>query len=153
MVRGAGKVSRDYYGILLVILQYAGIIILWITGTADPKGIAGNLLVWGGLLLGFWALWAMRKSRFKILPTVAEGASLVTGGPYAFVRNPMYLAVLMITLGWVVSDSSLTRWLVWCGMLSTLLAKLLIEERLLCERFLQYDEYRGVTKRLVPWVW
>ena len=126
---------------------------LGITGTTLPKGIVGSLLVWGGILLGVWALWTMRKSRIRALPAIAEGATLITVGPYAMVRNPMYLAVLMVTLGWVVESSSLPRWVVWCGILATLLAKILFEEQLLRERFSEYDAYRGETKRLLPWIW
>jgi len=139
--------------LILVVLQFAGIIILGLTGPGFPTQPPAVALVGCGLGIGLWALWTMRKSRFRVLPEVAQEAHLITDGPYRFVRNPMYLAVLMATLGWVVETPSFVRWGVWAGIAITLALKLLYEERLLSKHFEDYPEYRRRIKRLIPGVW
>ena len=134
-------------------LQFAGIVFLGVTGPGLPKRPVAALLVWGGVALGFWALWTMRKNRFHIIPEVSLYAHLVTTGPYRIVRNPMYLAVLITTLGWVVETPTPLRALVWVGIVVTLAVKLLYEERLLRERFPEYGQYKQKTRRLIPGVW
>jgi len=140
-------------GLLLVTLQFAGIIILGITGPGVPKDPTASVLVWGGLVIGFWAVLSMRKSRFRVIPEVAPDASLITNGPYRVVRNPMYLSVLMATLGWVIDFPTIPRAAAWLVILLALVSKLLYEERLLAERFPGYDIYKSRTKRLIPYIW
>ncbi len=67
------------------------------------------LLAAGGGILALWAALLFRRHRTTAHP-YAEASSLVTGGPYRFTRNPMYLGLLMtlIALGlWLQSLSAL----------------------------------------------
>ena len=59
------------------------------------------VLVGSGVLLGLVSLIQFGKNRTSIDPLHPEKAStLVTGGIYQYSRNPMYLALLMVLLGW-----------------------------------------------------
>ncbi|MDH3504795.1 MAG: hypothetical protein OEZ41_06965 [Nitrospirota bacterium] len=58
-----------------------------------------------------------------------------------------------VTLAWVLDSPLPYRIVLWVGLVMTLLVKFRYEERLLMERFPEYETYRRQTKRLIPFVW
>jgi protein-S-isoprenylcysteine O-methyltransferase Ste14 len=79
---------------------------------------------------------------------------VISSGPYALVRHPMYFGGLLMFLGMPVALGS------WWGlpglivMMPALLWRLLDEEKFLVERLQGYSEYRNkVRYRLVPFLW
>jgi protein-S-isoprenylcysteine O-methyltransferase Ste14 len=59
---------------------------------------AGRALVAAGIALDLWAMGAMTSARTNIMPN--RGAeNLVTSGPFAFSRNPIYLGNTIVTVG------------------------------------------------------
>jgi protein-S-isoprenylcysteine O-methyltransferase Ste14 len=63
---------------------------------SPPLGIA---LVVLGLVPAIWAVTLFRREGTEINPTSAANSALVTGGPFRFTRNPMYLGLVIETLG------------------------------------------------------
>ena len=56
-----------------------------------------------GLILAASAIFKFRRAETTIDPTKPGDSSvLVTSGVFRFTRNPMYLALLLILVGWVV---------------------------------------------------
>jgi protein-S-isoprenylcysteine O-methyltransferase Ste14 len=89
--------------------------------------------------------WGMPMSR-------KENPELVTGGPYAFVRDPIYTGVLTALLGSVIGYG-----LVWLPILLLSVPYFIYsarrEEALMCEQFpAQYPAYMQRTKMLLPFV-
>jgi protein-S-isoprenylcysteine O-methyltransferase Ste14 len=77
---------------------------------------------------------------------------LVTSGPYAVLRHPIYAAVLYFTWATIVDHPwPLT---VLGGSLITVgaIARMLIEERMLVVRYPEYRDYMRRTRRVVPYV-
>lgn len=95
----------------------------------------------------------MKPGRFRITPDVSPNARLVTKGPYRHLRHPMYASALLVTLVWVLGSVRLLRALIWFGLLITLILKLVYEERLLAQRFTEYEAYQHSSWRLLPFVW
>lgn len=132
----------------LVMVQFALIAFLAWYGGFDSAWFP-NLFLAAGLVLGLWAILAMHF-RFNIIPDVRVGQTLITAGPYRFVRHPMYTAVLLVTLSFVLERPDIVSFLAWCVLLVDLLVKLRYEERLLAAQFSDYADYMTRTKRLLP---
>src|SRR5262249_22796797 len=85
---------------------------------------------------------------------IAEGQTVVSTGPYALVRHPMYAGALVMLIGIPLALGS------WWGLLALLLIlpvliwRLLDEERFLRQNLSGYADYQTKVKyRLVPFVW
>lgn len=113
--------------------------------------VAGAVLVFAGAGLALWA--RLRLGRwFTGTLGVKVGHELVSDGPYAVTRHPMYTGLLTMVLGAA---------LVWDSAATLALAVLLvvpfhlqarIEEPLLEAHFGgTYREYRRRVPRLLPW--
>ena len=136
---------------ILVIVQFALIFAI-----ALYCGVLGNW--WQNLLtiisfcLGVWAVYTMHFA-VSISPEIRQKQQLFTGGPYRFIRHPMYLAVLLATAVWVGNNFSFISVGLWALLLVDLLIKLHYEERLLTKHFADYKKYTKHTKKLVPFVY
>jgi protein-S-isoprenylcysteine O-methyltransferase Ste14 len=100
--------------------------------------------------LAAWSLSVMRRKHMRIGPEPGPDARLVTHGPYRWVRHPMYSALLLLTLGLVLGRPSAIRLAAWIVLAAVLLAKISREERLLRERFPDYVDYAGRSRKLIP---
>jgi protein-S-isoprenylcysteine O-methyltransferase Ste14 len=79
---------------------------------------------------------------------------VISTGPYAIVRHPMYAAALLMLLGVPVSLASWWGVLVFAAILLALAWRLIDEERVLVRDLPGYADYRRkVPWRLVPHVW
>jgi protein-S-isoprenylcysteine O-methyltransferase Ste14 len=88
----------------------------------------------------------------NVSPLVKQDARLVTGGPYALIRHPMYSAVLLTIWSLIIDRYSLFRLAVGLILTADLMMKIRYEEGLLRKRFPEYAAYMKVTKRLIPFV-
>lgn len=104
---------------------------------------AGVLMVWARMTFG------MRSFHAAANPTQGE---LVTGGPYALVRNPIYAAVLLFT--WTAVAVHLDPETVVLGLVITagMLVRVFVEERFLRVQYPTYGDYERRVKRLIPFV-
>jgi protein-S-isoprenylcysteine O-methyltransferase Ste14 len=114
--------------------------------------LIGDALVAIGFLLVFFVLKANTYSASTI--QITEGQRVISTGPYAIVRHPMYAGSLPLVIGTPLALGS------WWGLaalivfLPALIWRLLDEERFLRERLHGYVEYTNkVHYRLVPYVW
>jgi len=63
---------------------------------AASAAIAGLLIAWSGVV-------SFRRARTTVNPLRPEAAtSLVASGIYRYTRNPMYLGMLLVLIGWTV---------------------------------------------------
>lgn len=104
------------------------------------------------VLLAGWALVTMRLNNLSVLPDPKQNALLVTGGPYKWIRHPMYTAVLLYFLALVIDQGLTTKWIVWSVLAVDLVLKLRYEEGMLRARFPEYAAYCAGTRRLIPFI-
>jgi protein-S-isoprenylcysteine O-methyltransferase Ste14 len=85
---------------------------------------------------------------------VAEGQRVISSGPYAIVRHPMYASALVYLAGTPLALGSYWGLLALLFMLPFLVWRLVDEEHLLVRELPGYADYRRqVRHRLVPFVW
>jgi protein-S-isoprenylcysteine O-methyltransferase Ste14 len=139
--------------ILLVTLQFILILSLGLSAKIIPASAWGWILVCGGLVIGGWAVFEMRHSKLRVQPEVAPGAVLITTGPYRFIRNPMYLSVLLVTFGWLFDRLTIWRASLWFVLIIVLVIKINYEETFLNKVFPKFRNYAFTTKKLIPFIW
>jgi protein-S-isoprenylcysteine O-methyltransferase Ste14 len=78
---------------------------------------------------------------------------LVTTGPYAYFRHPIYAAILYFIWAGALDHFS-WRILVWAEIITAgAFARMHIEEYLLVRKYPEYREYKRRVKKLVPFVY
>lgn len=109
-------------------------------------------LRWGGVvltLLGFlllqWAHQALGKN-WSDKPRLMQEQTLVTSGPYRWIRHPIYTAFLLIMSATLFISANWFIGGMWIGMTTLdVISRIRIEEAMLTEHF--GDEYRAYMKR------
>jgi protein-S-isoprenylcysteine O-methyltransferase Ste14 len=85
---------------------------------------------------------------------VAENQTVVSTGPYAVVRHPMYSGALILMVGIPLALGSWWGLALIVPILAGLVWRLIDEERFLSRNLSGYPDYmRKVRWRLVPFVW
>lgn len=111
---------------------------------------AGWLCLLGFAALFYTAVMAMRRARTTINPN-ATPDHLVTGGPFAITRNPIYLADTLLLIG-VGLISGIAWFLVFAILCAFATQKLAIqrEEKILLEKF--GKRFHDYSKRVRRWI-
>lgn len=112
----------------------------------------GNCLVAFGLYLVFLVY---RENTFgSATIEVAENHKVISTGPYAIVRHPMYAFSFVYLVGMPLALGSYWGLLSLGVMVPVLIWRLLDEEKFLAENLAGYRDYqKRVRYRLVPYVW
>ena len=122
--------------------------------SAMPAAIAilGDLI----LLLGWFGILRVFRENSYAAATiqVAAGQKVISTGPYAIVRHPMYGTALLMLLGIPMSLGSWWGILVWAALLPALAWRLTDEEAVLLRDLDGYADYRRAVRwRLIPFFW
>ena len=112
----------------------------------------GDLL----LLFGWLGILAVFQANSFAAATikVSKDQTVVSTGPYAIVRHPMYASALLMLIGIPVALGSWWAVFVWIALLPALAWRLVDEERVLVRDLDGYAEYqRKVRWRIIPAIW
>lgn len=122
-------------------------------GAVNPViGLTGVALCGAGIALAVWARLYLGRN-WGMPMSLQEGHELVTTGPYARIRHPIYTGILLAMLGsalavgaaWFIPFLIFTVYFVYSAK---------VEEKLMRQQFPdQYPAYMEKTKMLVPFVW
>jgi protein-S-isoprenylcysteine O-methyltransferase Ste14 len=107
------------------------------------------LLIIGGTGLAIYAALVLGRS-ISILP---EARRLVTWGPYALVRHPLYLGEIVAITGVALQYLSAWALLLLALVCAFQLQRMKYEERVLFQVFPKYGHYMARTARLMPGVY
>ena len=106
--------------------------------------------------LGFFLTFLVLKENSYSASTIriVEGQKVISTGPYAIVRHPMYAGALVLLVGMPLALGSWWGLCVLLFIVPVLVWRLLDEERLLKKELPRYVEYsQKVPYRLVPYLW
>jgi protein-S-isoprenylcysteine O-methyltransferase Ste14 len=143
-----------YRGLLLVPIALALVLFGQPTEFSAVAGIAIALL--GELL----RVWAVGYSGATTRADVVTAPALVTAGPYALMRNPLYVGNAIIAIGFTVAFSGGVPLGQWFWLLVFALAVIItvyaaiipLEEEHLAHAFgMRYTEYTTLVPRFIPW--
>lgn len=150
---------REKYLIALFGLGLIPIIFYLLTSRLKPFSFSlparvrwlGAGLIFAGNLLFIWSHRALGRNWSPLLE-IRRGHTLITEGPYRFIRHPMYAAIFLIGIGvsllsanWIVALSYMLP------MTNMYLVRISDEEKMMAEQFgNEYKEYMRNTGRLIP---
>lgn len=129
-------------GIILGVILH-----LFFTATIFPAAWTGHLIGWPLIVLGTGlSLWAAVEAGEM---DISAPERLVTGGPYAFSRNPMYVGWSLIYLGICLVINSIWLLVLFPFIVAYIhFVEIPKEERVLERTFgSQYREYRNEVRK------
>jgi protein-S-isoprenylcysteine O-methyltransferase Ste14 len=135
-------------GFVIAVAGIIGMLLRQELLSASPIGLAFQIAAIG---LMIWARVTFGTRSFHAAADPTEGG-LVTSGPYAHVRHPIYAAVLLFCWAGALSAFTLPA---ACGALvvsAGMAIRMLQEEKLVAARYPEYAEYARRTKRIIPHV-
>jgi protein-S-isoprenylcysteine O-methyltransferase Ste14 len=111
-----------------------------------------------GVVLSFYLMFLTFRENAYLAMVVKlqeqRGQSVVTTGPYRYVRHPMYSSVFLFLPAVALLLGSWWGLLLCVVLLGLLVWRIPLEERMLENGLAGYDEYeRNVRYRLLPHVW
>lgn len=135
--------------------------VYWIAGKAcdlaapiDAVAVAGVVLY---LLSSVLTAWALSENRFAeaVSRVQAERNQRVCDtGPYAYVRHPMYSAIILWCISVIMVFSSVWVAVVAAAVALVIVVRTALEDSMLASGLAGYAEYTSrVPWRLIPFVW
>lgn len=114
--------------------------------------IAANVFVLLGYLIVFFA---MRENRYASrIIEVEKGQKVISTGPYAIVRHPMYTGVVPMFLFTPIALGSFWALIPFLFLPILLVFRILNEEKVLLKELPGYKEYcQKIHYRLIPLIW
>lgn len=114
--------------------------------------LAGDVLIGFSFLLVFMVFKANTYAASTI--QIAQGQQVISSGPYALVRHPMYAGSLPLLIGMPLALGSWLGLIVLLLFMPALIWRLLDEEKFLRKNLAGYADYcQKVRYRLLPYIW
>lgn len=172
IVRNAIREDLLYFALPAVIVFFAGLVVsaadgydgllstIWVL-VRQPENlfllsiqnIVGLALAVIGFTIILVAVGTLRMSYSSTL-VIREDHQLIMRGIYHYVRHPIYLGVIIVSIGPPVYTSSLYGLLIMSALIPVFLKRIRLEERMLTDEFGDgYRTYKEATSRLIPFIY
>jgi protein-S-isoprenylcysteine O-methyltransferase Ste14 len=161
-MRGGPAAEKEPVQKIIMIITSLGFVGLLVVPALDHRfawsqmspivALAGDVLVGIGWLAIFFVF---RENSFTSATIeLAPDQKVISTGPYALVRHPMYAGALVMLLGIPIALGSWWGILVLAAILPALIWRLFEEEKFLARNLAGYVEYQNkVRYRLIPAIW
>lgn len=132
---------------------YAPLAITWHRAPASGAALALAVALFApGAAVALWCVWDFASFGRGTPAPIDPPKKLVTRGPYRVVRNPMYVGVLLVLLGWVALYQTLALGIYTAAVgIGFHVWTVLYEEPRLRRAFgAEYDDYCARVGRWLP---
>ena len=154
--------EKEWSQKIIVSLVFLGFYCLIVVSALDVRfgwsavpayiSVIGEALIVLSFLFIFWVIKVNSFAASTI--QVAEGQKVISTGPYANVRHPMYTGAFLLLICMPLSLGSWWALLLIVPFTPVLVWRILDEERFLRRNLPGYAEYAGTVRyRLLPYVW
>lgn len=153
----ASRILRALVFVIVVVLLSTNFIPLpWLYRHLWPSGMwsfwIGAAVTVAGLLFAIWARQHL-GSNWSRSVTIKEGHELITTGPYAVVRHPIYTGILAGFLGTAIAVSQVRGVVSFVLVFLAFWPKFRLEEEWMRSQFGEtYASYARQTAALVPYL-
>jgi protein-S-isoprenylcysteine O-methyltransferase Ste14 len=145
-VRAAALIAT-FLLVVLGIFAPSGLSLLSVSAKVETAALVMTVV---GVAFAAYAMVSLGMN-FSFWP---EARQLVVGGPYRFVRHPVYLAEIVMSCAVVILSMRLTLVIGECVVIVLQIVRIRAEERLLAGTFPTFKEIQRETPyRLIPGVW
>lgn len=137
-----------HFGVAFLLKKYLILANFSISGQAAVSMLFGI----SGLALVIYSMYTLYRARTTIDPIFPEKAtSLITTGPFSISRNPIYLALLLILMAWIIRLGNVVAVLLSLTFVWHLTRfQIKAEEEALEEKFGKaYQEYKLKVRRWI----
>jgi protein-S-isoprenylcysteine O-methyltransferase Ste14 len=117
-----------------------------------PQFLSGLVFLTIAAVCGIAGILALGRN-LTPFPRPSASARFVSHGIYAFMRHPLYTAVISGAFGWSLVWSSSLALLASLGLAVLLDAKARREEHWLRQQFPDYAPYQQRVRRFIPWIY
>jgi len=150
---GAMRFFFYFFIALFIYLQYSvGFLSIKLWPNTFVIKILADIVTFAGMLIMLWARKALDKN-WSANIVLKEGHELISSGPYAFVRHPIYTGLSLMVLGVVIYVNTLAFTIFFILFFFGAYYKAKKEEKLLISHFgNKYVEYKKNTRVLIPFV-
>jgi protein-S-isoprenylcysteine O-methyltransferase Ste14 len=135
-------------GLVLMVGGLCGLLTGGMLFSVSPAVIAMQA---AAAVLMVWARVTFGRRSFHPTACPTEGR-LVTGGPYAWVRHPIYTAVCLFAWAGVLAHCSVLSGALGLVVFAGAVVRMFAEERALRLRYPGYGAYMARTRRMIPGV-
>lgn len=135
---------------ILVMLKFGLFFAILYTGGIVPVNFIGLGTQLIGVVLYVLAFVSFNKKYFSFMPLPKPGAYIIMHGPYSFLRHPMYLAMLLMTLPLTYEYFSLKIAFLQVSLTVVIGLLVYIEEYVFGNVDLNYKNYIKYTKMIFP---
>jgi protein-S-isoprenylcysteine O-methyltransferase Ste14 len=142
--------------IAIVLLSTTRIPLPWLYLQLWPQGLLpfwlGAAVTLAGLLFAVWARVHLGRNWSRSV-TIKQGHELITTGPYAMARHPIYTGILTGFLGMAIAIAQVRGFIVLVLIFLAFWIKLRMEEQWMRSQFGEvYAAYARQTAALVPYL-
>jgi protein-S-isoprenylcysteine O-methyltransferase Ste14 len=123
-------------------------------GNREVAGWCGLVLLWAAIALRQWCFRTLGRY-FTFTVQTSSDQTVVTTGPYRFIRHPAYSAILLAA---AAAGLYVGNWLSLVALVGAVTAglayRIVVEEGALSQDVgAAYRDYAATHKRLVPYLW
>ena len=138
-----------YYLVAIVIAMITRFFLHVSLTSHQALPVTGIIFIVVSVILGLWSKYSMSRNK-TTSNSYEQSTKIVTGGPFCFSRNPMYLSITMLEVGLAFSFNDLILLVLTGVAFNVTNVVIRKEERYLTNKFgREYLDYKQKVRRWI----